>query len=271
MPTLTIDGVDLWYEVHGSAGDPLVLVHGYTGDVTDWQHQVLEFARTHRVLALDHRGHGRSQAPRDRSSYTIERMAGDVEAVAEAAGCERFHLVGHSMGGAVAQEIALRRPERLATLTLEDTSYQFRMASNPAVARIFESRLRLAEERGMQAVADLPPLPRPPHLPAARAEEEKRRLARMSVDGFIGGWNALSSWPGTKERAAAIRVPTLVIYGELDAGLLKGAQWLAETIPGAVRAEIPEAGHSPQYERPDLFNAALRAHVERHAIRPGAR
>jgi pimeloyl-ACP methyl ester carboxylesterase len=242
-------------------------VHGYTGDRTDWQHQVREFARTHRVLVLDHRGHGRSQAPRDRSSYTIERLASDVEAIVQGAGFERWHLVGHSMGGAVAQEIALRGPERLASLTLEDTSYQFRMASNPAVARIFESRLRLAEEKGMQAVADLPALPRPPHMPAARADEERRRLSRMSVDGFFGGWNALSTWSGTKQRAAAIRVPTLVIYGELDAGLVKGSQWLAEAIPGAVLAPIPEAGHSPQYERPELFNTALRTHLERHLIR----
>jgi 3-oxoadipate enol-lactonase len=170
------------------------------------------------------------------------------------------------MGGAIAQEIALRSRERLASLTLEDTSYQFRMASNPALARIFESRLRLAEEKGMRAVAELPPLPRPPHMPASRAEEEKRRLGRMSVHGFVGGWNALSTWPGTHERAAAIRVPTLVIYGELDAGLVKGSQWLAETIPGAVLVPVAEAGHSPQYERPDLFNAALRRHVERNPV-----
>ncbi len=268
MSTLAIDDVELWYEIHGSMGDPVVLVHGYTGDVTDWQHQIRQFARTHRVLALDHRGHGRSQAPRDRSSYTIDRLASDVEAIAEGAGFERYHLVGHSMGGAVAQEIALKSPERLASLTLEDTSYQFRMASNPAVARIFESRLRLAEEKGMHAVAELPPLPRPPHMPASRAEEERRRLSRMSVDGFVGGWNALSTWAGTKERAAAIRAPTLVIYGELDAGLVNGSRWLAEAIPGALLAPIPEAGHSPQYERPDLFNAALRRHVERHAIQP---
>jgi pimeloyl-ACP methyl ester carboxylesterase len=267
MSTLSIDGVDLWYELHGGAGDPLVLVHGYTGDTTDWQHQIQEFMRTHRVLALDHRGHGRSQAPRDRASYTIDRFAADVEAIVADAGFARYHLVGHSMGGAVAQEIALQSPERVASLTLEDTSYEFRMASNPALARMFESRLRLAESRGMHAVADLPALPRPPHMPAARAEEEKRRLARMAVDGFIGGWNALSTWAGTKERAAEIRVPTLVVYGELDAGLVRGSQWLAETIPGAVLAPIPEAGHSPQYERPDLFNAALRRHVEKHWIR----
>jgi pimeloyl-ACP methyl ester carboxylesterase len=267
VPTIALEGAELWYELHGSGGDPLVLVHGYTGDVSDWHHQIREFGRTHRVLALDHRGHGHSHAPRDRASYTIERLAADVEAIAAEAGFERWHLVGHSMGGAVAQEIALRGPERLASLTLEDTSHAFDFGGNEAVARIFESRLRLAEEKGMTAVAELPRPPLPPHMPAARAEEEKRRLARMSVDGFIGGWHALSTWAGTRERAAGIRVPTLVIHGELDAALLKGSRWLAETIPGAVLAEIPEAGHSPQYERPDLFNAHLRRHLERHAIR----
>ena len=57
MPSATINGVDLYYELHGDSGEPLVLVHGYTGDISDWRHQLPEFSRTHRVLVLDLRGH----------------------------------------------------------------------------------------------------------------------------------------------------------------------------------------------------------------------
>ncbi|HYM16646.1 MAG TPA: alpha/beta fold hydrolase [Dehalococcoidia bacterium] len=260
-----VNGVDFYYELHG-AGEPLVFVHGYTGDVTDWRFQIPEFSRSHRVLVFDHRGHGRSSAPADRAAYSIEQMADDVEALAGRAGFARYHLVGHSMGGAVVQEVALRSPGRLMSLTLHDTGPTFNLHRNAAVAAYIAQRQKLAEERGMAAVAEQPsPLPPPPHMPPEREEEMRRRLAAMPVDGFIGAWQALATWRGTTDRAAAIATPTMVIYGELDAGLIDGARYLAETIPGAVLEVVPEAGHSPQYERPELFNAALRRHLERNA------
>ncbi len=269
MPHERINGISLYYELHGEAGEPLVLVHGYTGDVSDWRFQIPEFARTHRVLAFDHRGHGRSEAPADRSAYTIENMADDVEALADYVGFERYHLVGHSMGGAVVQEVALRSPSRLRSLTLHDTSHTFNFSRGEAIAAWTARRHKLAEEQGMAAVADMDaPLPPPPHMPPERREEEKRRLAAMSPDGFIGAWQALREWRGTTDRASTIGVPTMVIYGSLDAGLIEGAKYLGSTIPGAIVEVIPEAGHSPQYERPDLFNAALRRHLERNAASP---
>lgn len=265
MPHATIDGFEMYYEQHGTGGEPLVLVHGYTGDVSDWRHQIADFAPTHRVLVMDHRGHGRSGAPADRDGYTVERMADDVEALVAHVGLDRYHLVGHSLGGMVAQEIALRSGERLLSLTLEDTSYDFAIGRNETVRRLVDARLRLAEEQGMEAVARLPGPPPPPHQTPERIAEERARLARMAVDGFAGAWQALCRWPGTETRAHAIRTPTLVIHGELDAVLIPGSTWLAETIPGARLEVVPEAAHCPQYERPDVFDAALRRHLARNA------
>lgn len=258
MPHASIDGFEMYYELHGRSGDPLVLVHGYTGDVSDWRHQVADLAASHRVLVMDHRGHGRSGAPKDRASYTIERMADDVEALLGAVGFDRFHLVGHSMGGMVAQELALRVPEQLITLALEDTGPEFPVGRIDAVRKLFDKRLDLAERDGMAAVAALPFGAPPPHQPPERIAEERARLMAMSVDGFAGAWHALCAWKGSKTRVSAIRTPTLVVHGALDAMVVLGSTWLAENIPGAALEVIPEAGHCPQYERPDLFNAALR-------------
>jgi pimeloyl-ACP methyl ester carboxylesterase len=188
-------------------------------------------------------------------------MSFDVEALAAHVGFERYHLVGHSLGGMVAQEIALRSGGRLLSLTLEDSMRDFAFGHSEIVRQLFEARLRLAEQQGMAAVAQLPAPPRPPHHPRERFAQEQARLARMALDGFAGGWQALCGWPGTRERAHAIRARTLVVCGELDAALLPGSRWLAETIPGARLEIVPEAGHSPQLERPELFNAALARHL----------
>jgi 2-succinyl-6-hydroxy-2,4-cyclohexadiene-1-carboxylate synthase len=266
MPTHNANGVELFYELHGDAGEPLVLVHGYTGDATDWRFQVAEFAPTHRVLVIEHRGHGRSEAPADRARYTILDMVADVEALAAHAGFDRYHLVGHSMGGVVAQEIALRSPGRLRSLVLHDTGHTFADTGDAAAqARTYiELAHKIAQEQGMPALAKIMSnLPSPPHQPPERKQETEDRMSRMSLDAYIGAWGALMSWEGSTERLPGIDLPTTVICGELDEMLLDAARFLAATIPGAVLEMIPEAAHSPQYERPDLFNAALRRHLAR--------
>jgi 3-oxoadipate enol-lactonase len=192
-------------------------------------------------------------------------MADDIETLAEHVGFDRYHLVGHSMGGAVAQEIALSSPGRLISLTLHDTGPSFDLGSNPTIAKYFDDRLKQAEERGMGALTELPGMPDPPHMPAGRRDYEKQRMAAMSVDGYAGAWGALNNWRGTRDRAHQIGIPTLVIYGELDAAIVPGMQFLAGTIPGAEIVCVPEAAHCPQFERPEVFNAAVRKHVERNA------
>ncbi len=267
VPQERINGVNIHYELHGDDGEPLVLVHGYTGDITDWRHQLPEFSRTHRVLIMDNRGHGRSEAPGDRAAYTIGQFADDVEAMAAHVGFDRYHLLGHSMGGAVAQEIALRSPGRLLSLTLQDTAHAFDLGrNNETIANFIAARNKVAEEKGMAAIAAMPPLTAaPPHMPADRTAETTRRLSGMSVDAYIGAWQGLTAWEGTTERASRIGAPTMVIYGDLDTMLIDAAKHLASVIPGAVLEVVPEAAHSPQFERPDIFNAALRRHLARNA------
>jgi pimeloyl-ACP methyl ester carboxylesterase len=264
VPHASINGLRLYYERHGEDGDPLVFVHGYVGDSRAWRLQSAEFAKTNRVLLMDHRGHGRSEAPADRALYTIERMADDIEALAAQAAFERYHLVGHSMGGSVAQEIALRSPQRLLSLTLEDVGFMFGTSATDPIRGVMAGLYAVAEAHGMGAIAAMGEnLPSPPHMPKDRIAEERELLSKMSVDAFIGAGQAMENWQGTLHRAHQIAAPTLVICGELDAGVIGPARWLASNIPGATLEVIPEAGHSAQYERPQLFNAALQAHLGR--------
>ena len=268
MLRATINGFSMHYQLHGpESGEPLVLVHGYTGDIGDWFDQIDEFSKTHRVLVLDHRGHGDSEGPADISSYTIVQMADDVEALVDHVGFERYHLVGHSMGGGVAQEIALRRAERLLSLTLFGTGPDFQLGSIPAVVKWMEARNKMALEQGMTAVAAMPQtFPDPPHMPAGRRDYEKARTLRMSPYGLAGGWNALVTWPGTTDRIAQVTTPSLLMAGALEPAVA-GMTFLHEKIAGSTLLIIPEAGHCPEFERPEIFNQALREHVERNAAR----
>lgn len=266
MPYATVNGVRLNYELHGESGEPLVLVHGYTGDITDWRLQLPAFSQSFRVLIVDSRGHGQSEAPADRSAYSVGHVADDVEALVDELDIGRYHLLGHSMGGAVVQEIALRSADRLRSLILHDTTDDFSAAtSNPAVAVWRDFRFKLAESEGMEAVANAnPPFPPPPHMPAERLEETRIRMSKMSADAFIGAWNGLEQWKGTGDRAAQIKAQTLVIYGDLDTEfLIQGSQRLAAAIPDAELSVIPEAAHQPQWERPQLYNAALGAFLNK--------
>jgi pimeloyl-ACP methyl ester carboxylesterase len=270
VATATINGIEMYYERHGDDGDPLVLMHGYTGDVSDWRFQIQEFSPAHRVLVFDHRGHGRSQAPTDRGAYSVEQMSMDAEALIAHVGFERYHLVGHSMGGAIAQEIALRSPQQLLSLTLHDTGFHFDSGKNEGLVKWNRARNKIAEEQGMAALAEMPsPFKTPPFMPEGRESETRERMARMSVDGFIGAGNGLNSWRGTKDRLNRITTPTLVIYGNLDAPVLvKSGEMLSKRIAGATCVVVPQTAHCPQEERPELFNAALREHVARHAAKP---
>jgi 3-oxoadipate enol-lactonase len=265
MAFVSVDGIRLYYERHGGSGDDLVFVHGYTGDTTDWHHQIAEFHDTHRVLVLDNRGHGKSDAPTDRDAYSIDRMSRDLEALTGELSIDRYHLVGHSLGGVIAQEFALRHPEKLLSLTLHDTSFSFASRNaHPAMKAWIENRFQVADTQGMQAVAEMQiPLPPPPHMPKHRIEDTTKRLARMSVDAFVGAWKGLSEWKGTADRAHEISTPTLVVCGDQDAAPIKrGSEKLVELIPGAQMKMIPECGHSPNWERPKLFNKAVGGFID---------
>ena len=237
MPFAAPHGVRLHYARHGDAGEPIVFVHGFTGNSTDWAHQVEAFAGDHRLLLLDNRGHGASDAPADRDAYSIDDMVADTLGIIDIVGFDRFHLVGHSMGGVIAQEIALGQPGRLLSLTLEDTSHWFGDHEEPGGTR--------------------------PHIPPEEMRIGAERVAKMSRDALAGAWKGLLGWPGTTERARAIALPTLVVYGTRDASrILDGSRKLEALIPGARLVGIEGAGHSPQREQPRVFNDALRRFIE---------
>jgi 3-oxoadipate enol-lactonase len=262
MHTRSVDlgEVELVVAEAGEGGRPVLLLHGFTGakeDFTDWLDRLADLGW--HAVAPDHRGHGGSSKPEGRSAYSLAILAGDTLGLADALGWERFVLLGHSMGGYVAQRVALRDPARLAGLVLMDTGH------GPVVgvgrAQI-ERAGTFALESGMDALADLlaeveSPLATPAHRrlvaeQPAYAAFGDRKLRATSPWLYAAISSELAACPDLLDRLVALTPtpPTLVVVGEQDDPFVPAAMRMAHAIPGATLGVVPEAGHSPQFENP---------------------
>jgi pimeloyl-ACP methyl ester carboxylesterase len=256
------DGVALEVVEQGT-GPLLVLVHGFGGAKEDFADHLDVLARTHRVVTFDHRGHGESDKPDRAADYSIDRLAADTLAVADALGAGTFRLLGHSLGGMVARRVVLAAPERIEALVLMDTS----PGPIPGMdGELMEAAAQLALDAGMdvlkQVMDDASPLGTPAYerlladRPGYREFQDRKweSLAAMMWATLV---REIRDQPDQLADLGAIVAPTLVIVGALDAPFLGPSDAMAATIPGAQLAVVPDAGHSPQFENPDVWLAAL--------------
>jgi 3-oxoadipate enol-lactonase len=257
MSTVTRpDGAEIaWYD-EGS-GFPVLLVMGLAYPAAAWFRQVPVLAERHRVLTVDNRGAGGS-AGAPGAPYTVELMADDCLAVLDAAGVDQAHVVGISMGGLMAQELALSHPERVRSLTL--------MASHPGTAHgvwpqemqeFMAARLAMpAEERAEFSI----PFNYHPSTARELIEEDWRVRAAGTADvvGYAAqGGTAL--WSGY-DRLPSMTVPTLVLHGAVDRLCVPGnAEVLAERIPNAKLVLVEGANHLLTTDRADEVNRELLA------------
>ena len=242
-------GVRIAYELRGE-GEPLVLVHGLAYDRAGWGRLPELLARHFRVVLLDNRGVGESDAPA--GPYTVAQMAGDVVAVLDDAGIERTNLFGVSLGGYIAQELTLGYPERVAKLILASTapggpqavpmpqSTQEVFARYPTMEREAGLRMFVENSLGERGVHELPDL----------VEEIFRyRLGHApSVEAWVAQATAGATYE-SYERIGAIGVPTLVIAGSADVVVdPRNAALLGELIPHARVEIVPDRGHLMVWE-----------------------
>lgn len=262
MSSTTVDvggGVSIAVGDHGDpAGDPLLLVHGFTGSSTDFAGVVPGLVEGRRVLTVDHRGHGDSTNTGDAASYTFDQLATDLAAVVEALGLDRFDLLGHSMGGIVSMRYLLASPAheaRVRSLVLMDTGAG--ADDMGGVAGWFAAGIDQVRANGLLALLEVVA----PMVPEADRAHLRGNWSRMDGVAFCELGVELTTHPSMLDRLARIAIPTTVLVGELDAGLRGASDALAATIPGASLVVIDGAGHSPQIDRPDEWTAAVLAHL----------
>jgi 3-oxoadipate enol-lactonase len=234
----------------------VVMSHSLACDHTMWDPQ-MRVLRDFRVLRFDTRGHGASEAPA--GEYTMDELAADAHALLDALGIERFHFVGLSMGGMIGQQLALRVPLRMASLTLADTTSRY-----PAEARpVWEQRIAMVRARGMDALV---PTTLERWFTAGFRERNIETVAGIAakiratpVAGYIGCAHAISHIDLTA-RLSTIASPTLVIAGADDQGTPPAmAEDIVRAIDGSRLEVIPAAAHLSNIEQPDVFNALMHA------------
>ncbi len=248
--------VSLWYEVHGHDGPPLLLIEGLGYASWMWFKQVPAFSRFYRTIVFDNRGVGKSDKPD--IPYSMAMMADDAAMVLDAAGIERAHILGYSMGSFIAQEFALRHPDRLHRLVLGGTSPGGPdvVIPGPEVIRAMTPDPNLTPEENIRRGLSVAAMPGyyDSH-PDERETIVRFRLAEPTPVYAHRRQSEAAARHDTSARLGHIKAPTLVIVAEQDAVVPpeNGFQ-VARAIPGAKVAVIPESGHHAFIEKASLFN-----------------
>lgn len=268
MPTIEANGQTLYHEVHGE-GEPLLCVMGLAADVLAWTLQVPAFSAAHRTIIFDNRDVGRSSMAE--SDYEIADMAADALALADALELDSFHLLGVSMGGAIAQEMACRAPERIRTLTLAVTF----AAGGPWARKLSEvwgSRVhKVTHEEHMDELMLL--------------NQSEEFFENPQMVEFVRGMMLNNPHPQppeafarqlaacgrhhTLDRLGTLTMPTHVIGGEYDILVpIWKSREIAQLIPAASLTVLAGSPHGANLERAEDFNNAVLEFIEERAAAP---
>jgi 3-oxoadipate enol-lactonase len=256
---VTVDGARMAYTLLGD-GPPVVVLHGWACNRHFWQSQVEALSADHLVLAPDFRGHGESDVPA--GGYTLERLAEDVHEIMSAMNMAPAAVVGHSMGGMVAQKLALGHPQDLSALVLVATAAadpDGRLISGRIAAETLETGYHAAFQRyfpgwfpsdGDRALTE---------WVRSQMLRTPERVALALVEDYKN-FDFRDDLPG-------VRVPTLVVSASSDASTVPArSEEIARLIPGARLAVIERAGHFVQLERPVEVTAALQEFLSDHDL-----
>lgn len=264
----TVNTIDL------GEGPPLVFVHGLSGSWPNWLEQLPVFAEEHRVIAMDLPGFGHSPLPRER--ITISGYARLLDGLLDELGVDAAAIVGNSMGGFVAAELAIAFPRRVERLVLVSpaglSTYRQSRGTRalPALHRgerivaaytaWLASKSDAVTKRAFLRNATLGLVTRhPSRLPAALAAEQLRGAGKP---GFVQALEAILDYD-FRDRLPEIACPTLIVWGDEDRVItVRDAAVFAELIPGSRRVVYEDTGHMAQIERPAAFNALLREFLE---------
>jgi pimeloyl-ACP methyl ester carboxylesterase len=246
MPTERLNGIDIYYEDHGS-GEPVLMTHGYASTSAMWRPQIEALTQRYRLIAWDMRGHGETDSPEEQSAYSEAHTVEDMAALLRHLGIEQAVIGGLSLGGYMSLGFNLAHPEMVKALILCDTGPGYR---NPQAREGWNQtafrRAERFEERGLDALGASP------EVEAARRRHRSAAGLARSARGMLAQFDSR-----VIESLDTISVPTLIVVGENDTPFLAGSDYMANKIPNARKVVIPDAGHAANIDQPEAFNRAV--------------
>lgn len=261
MAFLQNQGARIYWDEQGS-GDPILLIMGLGYPSYLWHRTRPVLKERYRAIALDNRGSGQSDAPA--GPYTIAMMASDAAAALDAAGVERAHVFGLSMGGMIAQEFALQYPGRVRSLILGCTAPggPNAMRAEKRVSELLMSRDMSPEDHARA----MRPYVYDSSTPLERIEEDLaiRRQWFPKPDAYAAQLQGIFAWEAYS-RLQKITAPTLVIHGETDQLVPAGnGELIAARITGAQLVKLPHASHIFTTDQPEASLKAIMGFLGSH-------
>ena len=246
MPHITRNGVNVYYESFGQSSNgspPIVFLHPWSTNRYIWSFQILKFARDHRCIVVDHRGHGMSDKPE--GGYAIGEMAADVVAILDDAGIDRAVLVGNSIGGMIAMQTSLDAPERVIANLILSSGTNIGADTPPEVAEAMQKDWRAVFTGLLDSAISA-------KSKANKPEIQDFMNGAFSVDenfteavffASLADPNGVFSW-NISDELKNISQPTMIIAGVEDgATTVEQNQFLADNIPNAEIKIYDEIGH----------------------------
>ncbi|MGE0287692.1 MAG: alpha/beta fold hydrolase [Bradyrhizobium sp.] len=251
MPKLDRDGVNIYYEVHGS-GPPLILTHGYSSTSAMWRGQIAALSRHYKLVLWDMRGHGQSDYPEDPASYSEALTVADIAALLDVVGAGKAIVGGLSLGGYMSLAFYRSHPERVRALLIIDTGPGFKKdeARDAWNRRAHETADRFDRE-GLAVLKSL--------------SAERASVTHRDASGLARAARSMLTQrdAGVMKTLPTIKVPSLVVVGADDTPFLAASDYMAAKIPGAEKVVIPAAGHAANIDQPKAFNEEVLAFLDR--------
>jgi pimeloyl-ACP methyl ester carboxylesterase len=260
----TSDGVQLFYESAGS-GTPIVFVHEFGGNHWSWEPQLNYFSRRHQVITYAARGYAPSDIPENVEMYSQARAADDIVDVMSAAGIEKAHIVGLSMGGFACLHAALRHPDRILSAVVAGAGYGAEKVHEEYFRGISETVAKNFQEVGAEQFA-------PTYAEGASRVQFQNKdprgwklfADRLGKHSSLGAANTMRgvqmrrpSLYDLEEELKALPVPVLVMVGDEDDHCIQPGVYLKKAIPRCGLSIFPKAGHTLNLEEPEMFNRVV--------------
>lgn len=253
MPFITVDDIRLYYEETGS-GPPLVFLHGLGSSHRDWWRQVDAFSDRYRVITVDLRGHGRSEKPS--GPYSIPLFAEDVAALLRALDAAPACIVGLSMGGMIAFQLAVSHPEVVERLVVVNSLPEARLDSIKDYW-IYWSRRLVTQVFGVRRTGQFlaERLFQKPEQGTLRQQFEQR-WAENDKQAYLASVDAIAGW-SVEEQLDQITCPTLVVTADEDYTPVAKKRNYVARMPNADLVVIPDSRHATPVEQAEMFNQEL--------------